>query len=196
MRHLAITLALLAGALLPAGAYTDHRGHNVDSLERVVARWTPDAIDKATEEELIDLNRAYRDLMLGYEVINGEKAVFYARKAIAISRRKEWTEATGDAARHIGQYFYAREQFDSAMVWFQESLACVEKMAAGATSPSHPEGYAEKDIDDSRSSLYGAIVLAVRGHRQPVQCDGRHPDGDGLLWEGGRDLRQIRLERE
>ena len=95
--------------------------------------------------------------MLGYEVINGEKAVFYARKAIAISRRKGWTEATGDAARHIGQYFYAREQFDSAMVWFQESLACVEKMAAGATSPSHPEGYAEKDIDDSRSSLYGAI---------------------------------------
>jgi DNA-binding CsgD family transcriptional regulator len=30
-------------------------------------------------------------------------------------------------------------------------------MAAGATSPSHPEGYAEIDIDDSRSSLYGAI---------------------------------------
>ena len=135
MRHLAITLALLAGTLLPAGAYTDHRGHNVDSLERVVARWTPETIDNATEEELIDLNRAYRDLMLGYEVINGEKAVFYARKAIAISRRKGWTEA----------------------VWFQESLACVEKMAAGATSPSHPEGYAEIDIDDSRSSLYGAI---------------------------------------
>ena len=126
MRHLAITLALLAGTLLPAGAYTDHRGHNVDSLERVVARWTPETIDKATEEELIDLNRAYRDLMLGYEVINGEKAVFYARKAIAISRRKGWTEATGDAARQ-------------------------------ATSPSHPEGYAEIDIDDSRSSLYGAI---------------------------------------
>ena len=123
MRHLAITLALLAGTLVSASAYTDHRGHNVDSLERVVAPWTPDAIDKATEEELIDLNRAYRDLMLGYEVINGEKAVFYARKAIAISRRKGWTEATGDAARHIGQYFYAREQFDSAMVWFQESLA-------------------------------------------------------------------------
>lgn len=157
MRHLTLSLLLWALAALCAGAYTDHRGHNVDSLERVVTRWTPDAIDKATEEELIDLNRAYRDLMLGYEVINGEKAVFYARKAIAISRRKGWTEATGDAARHIGQYFYAREQFDSAMVWFQESLACVEKMAAGATSPSHPEGYAEIDIDDSRSSLYGAI---------------------------------------
>ena len=136
MKQLAITLALLAWALTPTGAYNDHRGHNVDSLERVVAPWTPDAIDNATEEELINLNRAYRDLMLGYEVINGEKAVFYARKAIAISQRKGWTEATGDAARHIGQYFYAREQYDSAMVWFRESLACVERMAAGATSPS------------------------------------------------------------
>ena len=148
MRQLTLSLLLWALTALCAGAYTDHRGHNVESLERVVARWTPDAIDTATEEELIALNRDYRDLMLGYEVINGEKAVFYARKAIAISRRKGWTEATGDAARHIGQYFYAREQFDSAMVWFQES---------GATSPSHPEGYAEIDIDDSRSSLYGAI---------------------------------------
>ena len=149
--------ALLATSIPATWAYTDHRGHNLDSLERVVAPWTPDAIDKASEEELIDLNRAYRDLMLGYEVINGEKAVFYARKAIAISRRKGWTEATGDAARHIGQYFYAREQFDSAMVWFQESLACVERMAGGATSPTRPEGYTEIDIDDSRSSLYGAI---------------------------------------
>ncbi len=157
MRYLAITLALLAGTLLQAGAYNDHRGHNLDSLERAVAPWTPDAVDAAAEEELVKLNLAYRELMLGYEVINGEKAVFYARKALSISRRKGWAEATGDAARHIGQYFYAQEQYDSAMVWFQESLACVEKMAAGATSPTHPEGYAELDVDDSRSSLYGAI---------------------------------------
>ena len=34
MRNLSLTLALLAGVLLPAGAYNDHRGHNVDSLER------------------------------------------------------------------------------------------------------------------------------------------------------------------
>ena len=156
-KRLLFAAALLATSISSAWAYVDHRGHNLDSLERVVAPWTPDAIDKAAEEELISLNRAYRDLMLGYEVINGEKAVFYARKAIAISRRKGWTEATGDAARHIGQYFYAREQFDSAMVWFQESLACVERMAGGATSPTHPEGYTEVDIDDSRSSLYGAI---------------------------------------
>ena len=55
-----------------SAAYNDHRGHNLDSLERVVARWTPDAIDKASEQELIQLNRDYRDLMLGYAVMNGD----------------------------------------------------------------------------------------------------------------------------
>ena len=153
MRHLAISLALLAGTFLPAGAYTDHRGHNVDSLERVVARWTPDAIDAATDEELADLTRACSDLMLGYEVINGEKSVFYARKALAISRRKGWYNTIGDTARHIGQYFYAAEQYDSALVWFRESLACVDKMAEGPAS----NGYTEKDVDDNRSALFGAI---------------------------------------
>ena len=153
MRHLAITLALLASAFLSAGAYTDHRGHNVDSLERVVARWTPDAIDTATDEELAGLTRAYSDLMLGYEVINGEKSVFYARKALAISRRKGWHNTTGDCARHIGQYFYATDRYDSALVWFRESLACVDKMAEDPAS----NGYTEKDVDDNRSALYGAI---------------------------------------
>ena len=153
MRTRFVLLILCFLPALSAGAYTDHRGHNVDSLERVVARWTPDAIDTATEEELADLNRAYRDLMLGYEVINGEKSVFYARKALAISRRQGWYNASGDATRHIGQYFYATDQYDSAMVWFKESLACIDKMAEVADA----NGYTEKELDDNRSSLYGAI---------------------------------------
>lgn len=153
MRHLPITLALLVAVFLPAGAYTDHRGHNVDSLERVVARWTPEAEDAASDDQLSGLARAYSDLMLGYEVINGEKAVFYARKALAISRRKGWFNTSCDCARHIGQYFYATERYDSALVWFRESLACIDKMAETPAS----NGYTEKDIDDNRSALYGAI---------------------------------------
>ena len=152
LQTLLIAAVFLLGNALAAGAYTDHRGHNVDSLERVVARWTPDAIDAASDEELAGLTRAYSDLMLGYEVINGEKSVFYARKAHAISRRKGWHNTTGDTARHIGQYFYATEQYDSALVWFRESLACVDLMAGDASN-----GYTEKDVDDNRSALYGAI---------------------------------------
>ena len=88
MRKNGIILLLTVLSGWQVFAYNDHRGHNLDSLEREVGRWTPQAVDGASDEQLYHLNRACRDLMLGYEVINGEKAVFYARKAIAISRRK------------------------------------------------------------------------------------------------------------
>lgn len=148
---------LLFLAFLPLEAYNDHRGHNLDSLERVVARWTPDAVDRASEQELLELNRAYRDLMLGYGVINGEKCIFYGRKALSISRPRGWEEANADAYRNIGQQYYGREQYDSAMVYYQAALASVEKMASGATSPLRPEGYSQLDVDNARSALYGTI---------------------------------------
>ena len=148
---------LLFLAFLPLEAYNDHRGHNLDSLERVVARWTPDAVDRASEQELLELNRAYRDLMLGYAVINGEKCIFYGRKALSISHPRGWEEANADAYRNIGQQYYGREQYDSAMVYYQAALASVEKMASGATSPLRPEGYSQLDVDNARSALYGTI---------------------------------------
>lgn len=148
---------LLFLAFLPLEAYNDHRGHNLDSLERAVARWTPDAVDRASEQELLELNRAYRDLMLGYAVINGEKCIFYGRKALSISRPRGWEEANADAYRNIGQQYYGREQYDSAMVYYQAAVVSVEKMASGATSPLRPEGYSQLDVDDARSALYGTI---------------------------------------
>ncbi len=150
---------LLAAALpaLPASAYNDHRGHNLDSLERVVARWTPDAVDRASDQELVELNRAYRDLMLGYQQLNQEKFLFYARKALQISRPRGWEAANADATRYIGQYFYSHEQYDSALVYFNSSLSSIDRMAEGAVSPTSPNGYDDRDIDDQRSALYGAI---------------------------------------
>ena len=96
---LLFSVLILAGTSLPAAGYNDHRGHNLDSLERVVARWTPDMIDRASTEELIVLNRAYRDLMLGYSAINGEKCMFYARKALSVSHPRGWNAADQDALR-------------------------------------------------------------------------------------------------
>ena len=105
-------------AAVSAAGYNDHRGHNLDSLERAVARWTPDAVDRASEAELLELNRAYRDLMLGYAVLNGEKCLFYAHRALGISVPQGWQEANADAYRYVGQMFYGREQYDSALVYF------------------------------------------------------------------------------
>ena len=131
--------------------------HNLDSLERAVARWTPDAVDRASEQELLDLNRAYRDLMLGYSTINGPKCEFYARKALEISRAHGWEEANADAARYIGQCFWGQEQYDSALVYYRLALDAVDAMAAGAVSPTNPDGYDQLAVDDTRSALYGAI---------------------------------------
>ena len=154
---LLFSVLILAGTSLPAAGYNDHRGHNLDSLERVVARWTPDMIDRASTEELIVLNRAYRDLMLGYSAINGEKCMFYARKALSVSHPRGWNAADQDALRYLGMQFYGREQYDSALVYYRLSLEATDRMAAGATSPTEPEGYSESQLDDAYSSIYGAI---------------------------------------
>ena len=157
MRRIGIILLLTVLSGMQVFAYNDHRGHNLDSLERTVARWTPDAIDKASDTDLVTLNRAYRNLMLGYNVLNGEKSLFYARKALSISLPRGWYAADSDAYRYIGQIYYGREQYDSARVYYLASLAAVDAMAAGATSPTNQEGYTEREIDDYYSALYGSI---------------------------------------
>ena len=157
MKNFLIPLTILALASCPASAYNDSRGHNLDSLERAVAPWTPDAIDKAPTEELLVLNRDYRNLMLGYSVINGEKCIFYARKALSISHPRGWKAADADAYRYIGQQFYGREQYDSAKVYYQAALAATDAMAAGALSPTDTAGYSQNMIDDYYSALYGSI---------------------------------------
>jgi len=160
MKHVVLKLLLAAAFFSWTGrafAYNDHRGHNLDSLERVVAPWTPVDIDNASEDDLISLNRAYRDLMLGYNILNSDKSMFYARRALAISAPRAWEEANYDALRYIGQHFYAREQYDSAMVYYRQALSSVQRMADGAVSPTNPEGYSEVDIDDAMSVLYGTI---------------------------------------
>ena len=157
MRRIGIILLLTVLSGMQVFAYNDYRGHNLDSLERTVARWTPDAIDKASDTDLVTLNRAYRDLMLGYSALNSEKCVFYARKALSISEPRGWEEANADACRYIGQCFWAEEQYDSSLFYYRKALSAVERMAGGATSPTNPEGYSERDVDDTRSALYGAI---------------------------------------
>ena len=150
-------LLVMFSQTLWVGAYNDYRGHNLDSLERAVARWTPDMIDRATDLELLDLNRAYRNLMLGYSQSLGPKCEFYAHKALAVSEPRGWDYASLDAYRYIGQCLYGREQYDSAMVYYNLALDALSRMEAGATSPANPDGYDQLTIDDTRSMLYGTL---------------------------------------
>ena len=156
MKKLFLLLALSACSLT-ASAYNDYRGHNLDSLERAVARWTPDMIDRASDQELLELNRAYRDLMLGYSQTMSPKCEFYAHRALSISEPRGWDYSSLDSYRYIGQCLYGREQYDSAMVYYNLALDALARMEAGSTSPANPEGYDQLTIDDTRSMLYGTL---------------------------------------
>ena len=158
MKRLSVISTALLLAILPAsGKYNDYRGHNVDSLERVVAKWTPEKVARASQAELVELNNNYRNLMLGYSQINRVKRDFYARKALEISSSQGWQYASQDAYRYIGLHFYATEQYDSARFYYGKALECISKVDAGATSFTNPSGYTEREIDDAKSALYGTI---------------------------------------
>lgn len=137
--------------------YSDHRGRNVDSLEVAVARWTPLDIQNASDEELRGLILDYDGLMQGYLQMNGAKSEFYARKMLDIATSKGWQSSIKDAAKIIGQHFWAKEQYDSAAFYYNIALEALGKMASGATSPTDPDGYDQKKIDDGYSSMYGTL---------------------------------------
>ena len=156
-RLLVISTALLLAILPASGKYNDYRGHNVDSLERVVAKWTPERVARASQAELVELNNNYRNLMLGYSQINRTKSDYYAHKALEISTSQGWHYASQDAYRYIGLHLYATEQYDSARFYYGKALECVSQIEAGATSFTNPDGYTEREIDDAKSALYGTI---------------------------------------
>lgn len=137
--------------------YTDHRRKNLDSLENIVVKYTPDKIGNATEEELEGLINAYDNLMNGYLQINRERSILFARKQIALASRKGWYVKKSDAEKTIGKHFWAMEQYDSAMFYYMKALRDVDKIAEIAADPDNPNGYSQSTADDSYSSLYGAI---------------------------------------
>ena len=146
----------LASAILRA-EYTDHRRKNLDSLENVVVKYTPDRIENATEEEMSDLINAYDNLMNGYLQINRERSILFARKQIALASRKGWYVKKSDAEKTLGKHFWAMEQYDSAMFYYMNALNDVDKIAKIAADPDNSNGYSQVTADDSYSSLYGAI---------------------------------------
>lgn len=160
MKHCILTNILCLSALLAGqrlAAYSDHRGRNVDSLEAAVARWTPEAIASAPDSALGRLILDWDGLMQGYLQTNGVKSEYYARKILELGRLKGWPRPIKDAAKVIGQHFWAKEQYDSAAVYYGIALEAMDRMAAGATSPERPEGYSPKELDDGYSSMYGTI---------------------------------------
>ncbi len=134
---------LLAAVCLSVAAYDDHRNARVDSLEA--------ALQSANPPTGADLLKAYNELMRGYLPYDSGKAEYYAHKALSLSYGLNGLKVRQNVFRHLGLLSYSREEFDEALRYFNQALAVTDSM-------EHDRRYAEIDVDDARSSIYGSIA--------------------------------------
>ena len=154
-RLLLFLLLLLLGCLFSRAQYSDHRDWNIDSLENVVATWTPERLASASPETKAAVGLAFNHLMFAYERINPERSMYCARRSFAITDELGSLYRPYLAAKFIGMTHYQRGQYDSTIVYYKTALSYLDRMAAGEAGPDKPEGYSQETIDDARSSLYG-----------------------------------------
>lgn len=164
-RLITVLIFLSAYSIVKVDGYNDHRGYNIDSLERVAATWTPQMIENASDEQLHEYDLTWRALMDGYLNINSKKSEYYARKILSALKGKEWNLSEFYPNKIIGQCFWASDQYDSATFYYKKALDLVKNMSSGEVNPITGKEYTKADIDDSKSSLYGAIgnLFSIQG---------------------------------
>ena len=158
MKKAALILPLfLLSRVVSYGQYTDHRDHELDSLETVVAPWTEGRMASATPEEKSMLADAWNELMWGYSIINPGRSLYFARRNLELCLQEKWLNQALQSAKMIGQHHWAAGQIDSAMTYFNRALAIADRMALKEPLPGKPDGYRQSTIDDAYSGVYGAI---------------------------------------
>lgn len=139
-------------------SYVDHRGHNVDSLERIVSRWDAVSIENATEEELISLCLNWKELMQGYKQINSVKNRYYSQRVLELGQRMGWQLTIFDGAKDLGEMYWAMEKYDSASYYYGIALNAIEKMKiVPEEEVVIGQNYSQREKDNMVSSLYGAL---------------------------------------
>ena len=126
MRRALFFITLLIPTL--AWGYMDYRGRNLDSLEQVAARFTPDRLAAAAPEDKDAYVRICRDLAWALVNLDGAKTDYYARQAIQTARPDDF-DTVYDMSILIGQCFWSQERYDSARVHYmraQDSMLAIE----------------------------------------------------------------------
>ena len=146
-------LLLLSFLLLPmvCHAYRDHRGRDLDSLERTISHWTVETLAQAGELDRTEYCKTCRQLAWGYLQVDGPRSVYYARRAIEVGELSADQRSIYDASILIGQHFWAREQFDSAKVYYSQASKALARIEAGWTDPD------PHDLEAMQSRLWGTL---------------------------------------
>ncbi len=156
-KGIVITTVLLFCVTATQAQYNDHRDRKLDSLENVVARWTPERLADEPFDTKAAVCLAYSELMYGYERINPERSMYAAHRAFRLGNRLGSLYQPYLASKFIGQLYYNVEKYDSTIYYYNIALGYLERMAAGESGPDNPDGYPQEKIDDAASSLYGNI---------------------------------------
>lgn len=152
-----LLLLMLCFSLTVEAEYVDHRGHNVDSLETVMAGVTARDIEQADDERLSHIASDLQGLMYGFNQTNGVKSEYYARMLLRIARQKGWQSTIQDAAKCIGQHFWAKEKYDSAAFYYEMAMQAAETITVDGTEEGRDKVYTQRDIDNALSQMYGTL---------------------------------------
>lgn len=149
MRKMIIILCLLIPVV--AFGYTDHRGHNLDSLERVVAQWTPDKLSVATSEQRHEYRRTCYRTALGYLQLEPLRSMHYASLAIENAEQDGDDGTVFDASIIMGQHYWAREKLDSARIYYSKAGDALAIQEANWANPDR------HDLEAMQSRLWGTL---------------------------------------
>lgn len=140
--RLLFTIVMMVCLCIPSYSYNDYRNAGVDSLEALLNSDNP--------PKDMDLLHAYEKLTVGYLPYDSLKTRYYAKKAIDLSFKLNELYFRQSVLRTVGLLHYGREEYDSAMIYFNQALEVTDVMKTD-------KRYDEKAIDDALSALYGTI---------------------------------------
>ena len=82
---------------------------------------------------------------------DGPKSVYYARQAIGFGRELDNQDAIFDMSILIGQGFWAKEQYDSARVYYTQAADALALIEARWDDPDR------HDLEADQSRLWGTL---------------------------------------
>ena len=139
--------------LLPVAAwgYRDHRGRDLDSLERSIGHWTPEALKAAPREQQDAYCQTCYDIAYGYLQVDSPRTIYYAQRAIQAAGFSGDSKSIYRNSILIGQVYWAKEQLDSARIYYSLASDALADMEASWDNPD------KHDLEAMQSRLWGTL---------------------------------------